>query len=190
MEVGQLYWIIGGTLGGLLFVALIVLFFVSRKSQKVMQSLLTLMTKPERAKVQDAVRVLNAILADEMIKMESTFQNIRDALSAQITAATELKSSLEEQNLRLTTTTDDATKKIAVMSQRLENTVTGLRGIVESNDWQDVETSTEKFNATVNDLLQRIENTSENTSEQISGIQNNIDKCKKARVENVKSFLP
>ena len=176
MEVGQLYWIIGGTLGGLLFVALIVLFFVSRKSQKVMQSLLTLMTKPERAKVQDAVRVLNAILADEMIKMESTFQNIRDALSAQITAATELKSSLEEQNLRLTTTTDDATKKIAVMSQRLENTVTGLRGIVESNDWQDVETSTEKFNATVNDLLQRIENTSENTSEQISGIQNNIDK--------------
>ena len=62
-------WIICGTIGGLLVVALAVLFFVSRKSQRVMQSLLTLMTRPERARVADAVRVLNTILADEISKM-------------------------------------------------------------------------------------------------------------------------
>lgn len=176
MEVGQLFWIIFGTLGGLLFLAIITLFFVSRKSQKVMQSLLTIMTKPENAKIQDAVRVLNSILADEMIKMESNFQNIRDELAAQINAANELKKSLDEQNAKLTATTDDTTKKIALMSQRLENTVSALNGIVESSGWQDVEMSTEKFNATVNDLLDRIETTTNNTNDQISNVQTNIDK--------------
>ncbi len=176
MEVGQIYLIISGTLGGLLLLALVILFFVSRKSQKVMQSLLTLMTKPERAKIQDAVRVLNTILADEMIKMESNFQNIKDELGSQITAATELKNSLDEQNAKLTATTDDATKKIAVMSQRLENTVSDLRNVVESSGWQDVEVSTDKFSATVNDLLGKIETTAQDTSDQISQIQTNIDK--------------
>lgn len=174
MEVGQIYLIIGGTLAGLLFIALMVLFFVSRKSQKVMQSLLALMTKPERAKVQDAVRVLNTILADEMIKMEANFQNIRDELNAQIKAATDLKNSLEEQNARLTATADDSTKKIAVMSQRLDNTVSDLHNIVSSNGWQDVELSTDRFSATVNDLLAKIETTSQNTDEQVARIQSNI----------------
>ena len=84
MDFGQVYLIAGGVLAGLLFISLIVLFFVSRRSQKVMKSLLDIMIRPERARVQDAVRVLNAILADEMIKMESNFQNIRDELNAQI----------------------------------------------------------------------------------------------------------
>ena len=176
MDFGQLYLIVGGALGGLLVLALLVLFFVSRKSQKVMQSLLVLLTKPEKAKIQDAVRVLNTILADEMIKMEANFQNIRDELNSQINTATELKKSLDEQNDRLTATTDETTKKIALMAQRLENTVSDLRGVVESNGWQDVETSTDKFSATVNDLLGKIEVTSQDTSEQISQIQNNIDK--------------
>lgn len=176
MDLVQIYLIAGGTLGGLLLLALIVIFFVSRKSQKVMQSLLLLLTKPERAKVQDAIRVLNTILADEMIKMEANFQNIRDELNSQITAATELKKSLDEQNSHLTATTDDATKKIAVMAQRLENTVSDLNGVVESVGWKDVEVSTDKFSTTVKDLLEKIEVTSQDTGERISDIQNNIDK--------------
>ncbi len=175
MEFSQIYLIVGGVLGGLLLITLVILFFVSRKSQKVMQSLLTLMTRPESARVQDAVRVLNAILADEMIKMESNFQNIRDELNAQITAATELKNTLDEQNTRLAAATDDATKKIAQMTQRLENTVNGLQATVGSNSWQDVEISTDRFSATVNDLLAKIDNTTNDTSERISKIQTNID---------------
>ena len=145
MEFGQVYLIAGGVLSGLLLVALIVLFFVSRKSQKVMQSLLKIMTQPERARVQDAVRVLNNLLSDEMVKMESNFQNIRDALGAQIATAAELKSDLDAQNAKLVATTDEATKKIAVMSQRLENTVSGLQAVVESGSWDDVKLSTEKL---------------------------------------------
>ncbi len=176
MELGQIYLIVSASLGGLLLISLILLFFVSRKSQKVMQSMLTLMTKPERAKIQDAVRVLNTILSDEMIKMESNFQNIHEELKSQINAATDLKNALDEQNSRLTVTTDEASKKIALMSQRLENTVSDLKSVVESNSWQDVESSTERFSATVNELLGKIETTSQDTNEQISQIQNNIDK--------------
>ena len=174
MDFGQVYLIAGGVLCGLLLLSLGILFFVSRKSQRVMQSLLELMTRPERARVQDAVRVLNTILADELIKMEANFQNMREELNAQIAAATELKNNLDEQNARLGTTTDEATKKIAVMSQRLENTVSDLNNIVQSNGWQDVEMSTDRFSATVNDLLAKIDATSQDTGERIAQIQTNI----------------
>ena len=55
-------------LSGLLVVNLVALFFVSRKSQRIMGSLLEIMTRPEQAKVQDATRVLQTILKDEINK--------------------------------------------------------------------------------------------------------------------------
>ncbi len=175
MNITQILLIGGGVIGGLLFISLIVLFFVSRRSQKVMESLLAFITKPERAKVQDAVRVLNTILSDEMSKIENNFNNITKTLNAQIETAEGLKKSLIEQNEKLLSTTDDATKKLAVMSQRLDNTVSGLQGIVSSDGWQDVEMSTDRFNATVNDLLEKISATAQDSADKISGIQENIN---------------
>ena len=175
MNITQILLIGGGVIGGLLFISLIVLFFVSRRSQKVMESLLAFITKPERAKVQDAVRVLNTILSGEMSKIENNFNNITKTLNAQIETAEGLKKSLIEQNEKLLSTTDDATKKLAVMSQRLDNTVSGLQGIVSSEGWQDVEMSTDRFNATVNDLLEKISATAQDSADKISGIQENIN---------------
>lgn len=175
MDITQILLIGGGVLAGLLFITLIALFFVSRRSQKVMESLLLLVTKPERAKIQDAARVLQTILSDELLKIESNFQNIKDTLNAQIVTANELKQNLAEQNSALLTTTEDVTKKLAVMSQRLDNTVAGLKSVVESNDWQDVELSTDRFNATVNDLLDKINTTNTEVTEKVSGIQDNIN---------------
>ena len=175
MNITQILLIGGGVIGGLLFISLIVLFFVSRRSQKVMESLLAFITKPERAKVQDAVRVLNTILSGEMSKIENNFNNITKTLNAQIETAEGLKKSLIEQNEKLLSTADDATKKLAVMSQRLDNTVSGLQGIVSSDGWQDVEMSTDRFNATVNDLLEKISATAQDSADKISGIQENIN---------------
>lgn len=175
MNITQILLIGCGVIGGLLFISLIVLFFVSRRSQKVMESLLAFITKPERAKVQDAVRVLNTILSGEMSKIENNFNNITKTLNAQIETAEGLKKSLIEQNEKLLSTTDDATKKLAVMSQRLDNTVSGLQGIVSSDGWQDVEMSTDRFNATVNDLLEKISATAQDSADKISGIQENIN---------------
>ena len=175
MEINQLFLYGGAILGGLLFLALCVLFFVSRKSQKVMQSLLGIMTRPERAKVADAVRVLQTLLGDEMAKIEASFQTMRDTLNSQISAANELKNILAEQNERLVSLADDATKKIANMSGRLDNTVSGLQGVVASESWTDVECATEKFSTTINLLLDKVNNTTQDTAERTTQIQNQID---------------
>ena len=175
MEITQVLLIGAGILGGLLAIVLGVLFFVSRKSQKVMESLLMIMTRPERAKVADAVRVLNTLLADEIYKIEQSFQTMRDTLNSQIAAADELRKTLGAQNEQLITLADDATKKIANMSGRLDNTVSGLEQIVNSQSWSDVENAANRFNGSVNDILERIDKTTQETTEQTTQIQNQID---------------
>ena len=175
MEITNVLLIGAGVLGGLLLVVLGVLFFVSRKSQKVMQSLLQIMTRPERAKIADAVRVLNTILADEINKIEQSFQTMRDTLNAQIASANELKNVLTVQNEQLVGLADEATKKIANMSGRLDNTVAGLGDIVSSQSWQDVENSTDRFSNSVSDMLARIDTTTQDTTERTTQIQSQID---------------
>lgn len=175
MEITQVLLIGGAILGGLLTITLGVLFFVSRKSQKVMESLLMIMTRPERAKVADAVRVLNTLLSDEIHKIEASFQTMRDTLNAQIASAEELKKILVEQNEKLVANADDATKRIATMSGRLDNTVAGLGQIVESQSWTDVENATDRFMSSVNGLLGRIDQTALDTTEQTGQIQSQID---------------
>lgn len=182
MEITQVLLIGGAVLGGLLMISLGVLFFVSRKSQKVMESLLMIMTRPERAKIADAVRVLNTLMADEIGKIEQSFQTMRNTLNAQIASAEELKKILTTQNEQLVSNADDATKKIANMSARLDNTVAGLEQIVSSRSWTDAEGATDRFMNSVNDLLGRIDQTTLDTTEQASRIQSQID----AWIENSK----
>ena len=175
MDLTQVLLIAGGVISGMLLITLFVLFFVSRKTQKIMQSLLMIMTKPERAKIADATRVLSIILADEINKIEQSFQTMRDTLNAQIESANELKNTLTVQNEQLVNMADEATKKIATMSGRLDNTVTGLGEIVASQSWADVENSTDRFSNTVNDLLNNINNTAEQTTQHTAQIQSQID---------------
>lgn len=175
MDISQVIIIISSVLGGLLAIALGVVFFVSRRSQRVMESLLQLMTNPQRAQVADATRVLETILAGEIAKIESSFQTMRDTLNAQIATAEEMKNNLGVQNEKLVELADDATKKVAVMSQRLENTVLGLQNVVISAGWVDVQNTTDKFNTTVNELLAKIDTTTHNTTERIGTIQSQID---------------
>ncbi len=175
MDFTQILLIGAGMLCGMLAIVLGVLFFVSRRSQRVMESLLQLMTQPDRARVADASRVLQTILADEIAKIESSFQTMRDTLNAQIASANELKQELTVQNEKLVTTADDATKKVALMSQRLDNTVLGLHNIVSSGGWTDVQNTTDNFSTTVNALLTQIDTTSTATAEQIATIQSQID---------------
>ena len=140
-----------------------------------MQSLLMIMTRPERAKIADATRVLNTILADEINKIEQSFQTMRDTLNAQIASAHELKQALGEQNAQLVAMADEATKKLATMSGRLDNTVAGLGNVVDSQSWKDVENATDRFSNTVNMLLDKIDTTSQDVSERSAGIQTQID---------------
>lgn len=175
MDFTQILLIGAGVLCGMLAITLGVLFFVSRRSQRVMESLLQLMAQPDRARVADASRVLQTILADEIAKIESSFQTMRDTLNAQIASANELKQELTVQNDKLVATADEATKKVVLMSQRLDNTVLGLHNIVSSGGWTDIQNTTDSFRTTVNTLLTQIDTTAAATTEQISTIQSQID---------------
>ncbi len=175
MNVLQVLLIGSAVLAGLLFVTLGVLFFISRRSQKVMESLLQLMLEPGRAKIGDATRVLATMLADEIAKIEDSFKTMRDTLNSQIAAANELQHQLTVQNDNLVNMADDAVKKISTMSGRLDNTVLGLRNVVASSAWEEVGLTTDNFATIVSGLLDNITATAGQTTEQINTIQSRID---------------
>ena len=137
--------------------------------------MLTIMTKPDHAKINDARRVLAEILKDEIAKIESSFQTMRDTLNKQIQTANELKNILGEQNDKLVLTADDATKKIATMSGRLDNTVSGLQSVVASDEWKDVESATDRFSETINTLLTNISETTQSTKDRTEQINSQIN---------------
>ncbi|MCL1892264.1 MAG: hypothetical protein FWF97_03190 [Alphaproteobacteria bacterium] len=168
--------LIGGGIAGLLAVgAVAALFFVSRKSQKAMESMLLLLTRPERAKVQDAARVLQVIMSDEIQKIEASFKAMQDTLSDQIAQAAALEKDLGARNDALVELADDAAKKISQMSTRLENTAGGFQKVVSSKEWVQVEESCEQFQSRINELLSRIDSVSVDATQQAKVLQGHID---------------
>lgn len=175
MFTNQILFIVIGILAFLLFVTLGAVLMVARRSHRAMESLMTLMMQPERARVHDAARVLKTLMTDEMAKIQENFKSLADTLQNQINSADKMKGELSDHNEKLISTADEATKKLAIMSQRLDNTVTGLKGIVESPSWEDVGASSDRFSNSVNELLQKIDATSQNVSERTTQIQEHID---------------
>ncbi len=172
----QTVLIIALSLGFLLFVNLVCLFFISRKSQRVMQSLLEILTHPEQANIKDATRVLQTLFKDEIDKIDNNFKTMSNELQEQIRHTESIKSILGEQNDKLVATADNAVKQISVMSQRLDNTVDGLNNIVTSSGWADVQHTTDNFSATLDNLLNKISETTNTTVQHATQIQEQIDK--------------
>ena len=190
MEISQFLVIGCAVLAGLVVVMMIGLFFVSRKSQKVMQSLLDIMLQPERIKITEATRVLGVLLADEIGKIEQSFQTMRDTLNAQINYANELKESLTTQNEHLVGLADDATARVDGMAQRLDDTVAKLGDIVQSESWKNTKSTTETFSSTVNTLLEKVDTTCQDVTERTGQIQTQIDswiESEKTLAENLQN---
>ena len=175
MELNKALFIGIAILSGVLFIALVVLFFVSRKTQKTMNSVLQIMLAPERAKINDATRVLESIMALEMSKISACFQNIHQTLKSQIDAANELQNEFEKKNTALVATANDAVGRVSQMSGRMDNTVSGLKEIVESSSWADVSTATDRFASTVSETLEKITTTTTESANKISQINGTID---------------
>lgn len=173
----QPLFIILSVFGGLLFISLICLFFISRKSQRVMRDLLEIITNPEQAKIQNATRVLQVILKDEITKINDNFQSMSDIMKQQIADTEKIKKSLGEENDKILTTAEDAVKKIANMSQRIENTIDGLNRVVYSGEWADMQTSANNFLANTDNLINRMKETAQTTTENSEKIQEHINQC-------------
>ena len=165
------------SLGGLLFITLICLFFISRKSQRVMHDLLEIMTHPEQVKIQSAVRVLDTLLKNEINKIGDNFKSMTDTLNTQIEHSEKIKQDLSVRTDALVGVTDDAVKKIANISQRLENTVDGLHSIVDSNGWCEVQKAADMFSSNIDGLLNKIQDTTHTTTENAIKIQEQITQC-------------
>ncbi len=176
MPITQVLLIVLCSVCFLLLVALGISFSISRKSQKVMESLLTILTSPERIQIRDAARVLNTVLADEITKIQTNFQTLQETLNTQIATVENIQHNLNEQNDKLVNTADDATKKVANMSQRLENTVGGLQNIVNSENWDSVAHSADNFSNNLSDTLTKIDQTTSDVNSRIDTIQSQITK--------------
>lgn len=142
-----------------------------------MESLLEFLTSPGRAKISDAARVLQSLLKDEIDKIDSNFKSMSATLSEQIKHSEQIKEILTIQNDKLVELADDATKKVASMSQRLDNTVDGLQNIVNSGGWQDIQHITDIFTGNIDSLLNKISDVTTRATEKSNQINEQIDKC-------------
>lgn len=176
MDINNTWFIISACLGGLLFIMLIALYFISRKSQRIMQSMIYIITEPNRAKIQDASRVLQTIMADEIKKISGCFQTMHETLRTQIMAADELREKLGAQNEELVGLANDAVARVAQMSGRIDNTVSGLREVVNSEAWGDVTNATDRFASTLENTLTQIQNTTTDSTNKIIQIDGTIEK--------------
>ena len=166
--------IIGMVIGASLVGVLIALFFISRKSQRVMQSMLDVITAPDRARVVDASRVLQTIMADEIAKISACFTEIRETLRSQIGVAEKLHNDLAVRNDALVQVANDAVMRISQMTDRIDNTVSGLRGVVDSDAWRDVSSATDRFATTVGETLEKITATTKDSGDKIATIDEKI----------------
>lgn len=176
MDISNIMLIISAGIGGILFIMLIALYFISRKSQRVMQSMIAIITDPNRARIQDASRILQTIMADEIKKIATCFQTMHETLRTQITAADELREKLGAQNEELVKLANEAVARVSQMSGRIDNTVTGLREIVNSDAWGDVTNATDRFASTVENTLTQITNTTNDSTDKIKQIDDTVAK--------------
>ncbi len=175
MDFGNTLFIVTICLAGLLFIVLLALFFISRRSQHTMQSMIDIITEPDRARIQDASNILQTIMAGEIKKILGGFQTMQNTLRAQIATAEELKNELTARNDALVQTANDAVQRVAQMTGRMDNTVSGLRDVVNSENWNDVSAATDRFAGTIQETLSRISETTKDSTEKIAQINGHIE---------------
>ncbi|MCL2330944.1 MAG: hypothetical protein FWC61_00145 [Proteobacteria bacterium] len=171
----EVLWIFGG-IGALALLGLAVaLFFVSRRSQRVMESLLELLMSPERAKIADASRVVKNVMNAEVESIELSFKKMAAALEQHIMRAEALEKQLGERNKALVGTATEATKSLADQTGKLEKQLGGFEKILGSKQWKGISDAIEKFDSNVNKLLSEINNTVQDATERARALSTVID---------------
>ena len=166
--------IIGSSIMGLAFIAMLMLFFISRKTQRVMESVLSIMIEPDHARIADATRVLQTIMADEIKKIAACFQNMQNTMNAQIADAQKLRDELTTRNQELVNVANEAVQRVVQMTGRMDNTISGLTQVVNSESWDNVTTATDRFAQTVGETLTKITATTTESNDKIAQIDAKI----------------
>lgn len=175
IENADFLWIFAGVAGVLLMSMAVALFFVSRRSQRVMESLLQLLIQPERVKINDAARVVKTVMNDELNLIEGSFKKMTTTLESHISHADALEKQLVDRNRELVAMADTASKNLATQTHDMEKQLKGLNAVVDSKQWKSVADSSEKFSGRINDLLTNINNTVSDVSEKTKVLRDHIN---------------
>ena len=167
--------ILGGGAGVLLLGMAGALFFVSRRSQRVMGSLLDLLLAPERAKIQDAANVVKRVMNAEVEHIEHSFKKMSAVLDAHIQRADALEKLLRDRNSEMVALADTAVKNIAVQTNALEKQLKGFYTVLDSKQWKNVSELSEKFQNRINGLLDEIKSTVQDANEHARVLKTTID---------------
>ena len=174
MDFNNVFVIVGASIMGLAFIAMIMLFFILRKSQRIMESVVSIMTEPSRAHISDATRILQVIMADEIKRIAACFQSMQTTMNSQIADVQKLREELEKRNQELVGTANDAIQRVVQMTGRMDNTISGLTQVVNSENWDNVTNTTEKFAQTVGETLAKITETTNDSTDKIAQIDTKI----------------
>ncbi|MBO4700799.1 MAG: methyl-accepting chemotaxis protein [Alphaproteobacteria bacterium] len=174
MDFNNVFVIVGASIMGLAFIAMMMLFFISRKSQRVMKSVVSIMTEPDRARIADASRVLQTIMADEIKQIAACFQSMHATMNAQITDAQKLRDELAQRNQELVSTANEAIQRVVQMTGRMDNSISGLTQLVTSESWDNVTNATDRFAQTVGETLTKITETTNDSNDKIAQIDAKI----------------
>ncbi len=174
MDFNNIFIMVGASIMGLAFIAMIMLFFISRKSQRIMKSVVSIMTEPDRAHIADASRVLRVIMADEIKHIAACFQNMQATMTTQIADAQKLRDELANRNTELVTTANDAIQRVVQMTGRMDNTISGLTQLVTSESWNNIINATDRFAQTIGDTLTKITETTNDSINKIAQIDEKI----------------
>ncbi len=163
------------SVAGLLAFALGIQFFISRKSQKVMSSLLKILMDPERAKISDASRIVQSVMNDEVENLKVSFKKMASVLEQHVLRAEALEKHLGEKNLILIETANTAVKNVSDMTGNIKTVLGDFKEVIGSEQWENTEKSTERFHSRVKALLLDIENVVQDSNEKVKTFQSYID---------------
>jgi ABC-type transporter Mla subunit MlaD len=145
------------SVAGLLVALLPILFFQSRRAERVMRGMQSLLLEPNRAKITDAKNMIEDVLADAISKINANFNSMATVLNQQAARAEMLEKKLGVQNKMLVSTADSAAERVSNMAKTLENLVANLSEIVASSGWKDAQSASENFNNGAGNLLRELE---------------------------------
>ena len=142
---------------GLLVAMLPLVWLQSRRAERVMRAMQSLLLEPNRAKLSDARAVIERVMDGAASKIAGIFNSIAAVLAQQISRAETLEKKLGVENKMLVSTADNAALKIADMARALENLVGNLTEIIGRPEWKSVQDASDKFNSGANILLKELE---------------------------------
>ncbi|MDR1026992.1 MAG: hypothetical protein LBL46_01085 [Rickettsiales bacterium] len=154
---GMTTQIIFVSVAGLLVALLPLIWLQSRRAERVMRAMQTLLLEPNRAKLADARTMIEQAMDGATTKIAGIFNSLASVLAHQISRAENLEKKLGVENKLLVQTADGAALKVSDMARALENLVGNLSDIIARPEWKSVQDASDKFNSGANILLKELE---------------------------------